>query len=77
MKDGMSQVSVNDMIRDSSGFIWIGTADGLNRYGGNIFKQYKNNPNDSLSLSGNYITKIVEGENGVIWIGTRGKGLCL
>lgn len=77
MKDGMSQVSVNDMIRDSQGFVWIGTADGLNRYDGNIFKQYRNNPKDSLSLSGNFITKIVEGENGLIWVGTRGKGLCL
>ncbi|WP_170309821.1 hybrid sensor histidine kinase/response regulator transcription factor [Seonamhaeicola maritimus] len=77
MKDGMSQVSVNDMMLDSSGFVWIGTADGLDRFDGNMFKQYKHNPGDSTSISGNYITKIVEGINGEIWVGTRGNGLNL
>ncbi|WP_406682937.1 ATP-binding protein [Seonamhaeicola sp. MEBiC1930] len=75
MKDGMSQVSVNDMIHDSNGFVWIGTADGLDRFDGNVFKQFKHNPNDSTSISGNYITKIVEGINGEILIGTSGNGL--
>ncbi|WP_242206467.1 hybrid sensor histidine kinase/response regulator transcription factor [Aestuariivivens insulae] len=72
--DGMSQVSVNDMVVDD-GFVWIGTADGLNRYDGNSFKIYKHNSKDSTSISGNYITKITRGHKGELYIGTKGNGL--
>jgi len=32
--DGLSHNSVNDLIVDDYGFLWIGTMDGLNRYDG-------------------------------------------
>ncbi|MBC3757221.1 response regulator [Hyunsoonleella sp. SJ7] len=77
MEDGMSQVSVNDMVMDDKGFVWIGTADGLNRYDGNIFKTFLHDSNDSLSISGNYITKIETYSDGKLLVGTRDKGLNL
>lgn len=75
LEDGMSQVSVNDVIKDDNNFIWIGTTDGLNRFDGNIFKHYKNVASDSTSISGNYITKLAKDMNGNLWIGTNGNGL--
>lgn len=74
LQEGMSQVSVNDLIRDKSGFVWIGTADGLNRFDGNVFKHFKNNVQDTTSISGNFITRITETSEG-FWVGTRGNGI--
>ena len=74
--DGLSTGTVNCVFKDSNGFIWIGTADGLNRYDGyelTIFKNDSENPEGSIS--GNIITTIAEDVNGDIWIGTRHGGV--
>ncbi|MEA3317883.1 MAG: two-component regulator propeller domain-containing protein, partial [Bacteroidota bacterium] len=58
-------------IQDSRGFIWIGTQSGLNKYDGYKFTSYKYNPDDTNSISNNYIYSICEDRNGDIWIGTK------
>ena len=42
-EDGLSQSTVETIYQDSKGYIWIGTNDGLDRYNGYEFKQYKYN----------------------------------
>ena len=73
-KDGLSNNYVLDIFQDSEGYMWIGTVDGLNRYDGYSFLQFKHDPKDSASLSSNLVTCIAEDETGSLWIGT-GKGL--
>ena len=75
LEDGLSQVTSNDLLQDRSGFIWIATADGLNRFDGRMFKHFKHIDSDSLSISGNYITRLLEDDSGNIWVGTHGNGL--
>lgn len=75
LEDGLSQVSTNDLLLDHSGFVWIATQDGLNKFDGNIFKHYKYNKQDSLTLSGNLINKLLEDNTGKIWVGTVASGL--
>lgn len=41
VNNGLSQNSVHDIFQDKTGFLWIATADGLNRYDGLNFKVYK------------------------------------
>ncbi|MCC7400361.1 MAG: histidine kinase [Chitinophagaceae bacterium] len=74
-QEGLSNNFVNCITQDSSGFIWIGTQDGLNRYDAKHFKIYRNDPLNQNSLSNNYVTGIAVTRNGNIWIGTE-KGLC-
>jgi len=68
--DGLSQNSVFDIFQDKTGFTWIGTGDGLNRYDGYEFKIFMNDSKDSLSISHNHITKIIENTDGQLLIGT-------
>ena len=74
---GLSTGTVNCVFRDSRGFIWFGTLDGLNRFDGYQFKVFKNDPLDETSLSGNRITTISEDKSGNIWIGTQNNGISL
>lgn len=73
--NGLSHNKVNCILQDKRGFMWFGTDDGLNRYDGNKFVVFRNNPTDSASISGNIITSMVEDKNGVIWIATADGGL--
>lgn len=65
---GLSNPTINTIIEDKYGFLWLGTDDGLSRYDGYEFKVYKNNPSDSTSLPGNTINAISEDNNGNLWI---------
>ena len=75
LDDGLSQVSCNNLLLDNSGFIWIATENGLNRFDGKEFKHFKYSESDSLTISGNYINKLIIDKSGRIWIGTVGNGL--
>ena len=70
ISDGLSQMSVSAIVQDSDGYMWFGTRDGLNRYDGREFKIYRNDIEDTLSLSDNYIKILVADNNGDLWIGT-------
>ncbi|WP_195988174.1 sensor histidine kinase [Clostridium sp. D53t1_180928_C8] len=70
INDGLSQISVESIFQDSSGYVWIGTRDGLNRYNGHKIKIYRKNKKMENSLSGNAITSINEDKSGNIWVGT-------
>jgi ligand-binding sensor domain-containing protein len=42
--DGLSQGFVYAGMQDKDGFVWLGTADGLNRYDGNSVKVNRHPP---------------------------------
>ncbi|MBI9067618.1 MAG: histidine kinase [Salinivirgaceae bacterium] len=69
--DGLSNNKILDIIQDAEGFIWIATTDGLNRFDGYRFKIYRNDLNDSLSISDNFITSLEIDVNHNLWIGTK------
>ena len=54
-KDGLSHNIVTGLAQDSTGYIWITTAYGLNRYNGSRFVQFHGS-DDSLSLSAEALT---------------------
>ncbi len=71
LEAGVSQSTIACIVKDSSGFMWFGTEDGLNKYDGTNFTVYRNIPNNNKSLSSSYINAIIEQENGFLWIGTN------
>jgi len=70
--DGLSNTNVQSLYQDRFGFIWIMTADGLNRYNGNKIKIYRNDPDDPESIFANESFSAVEDNSGFLWIGGKG-----
>lgn len=68
---GLSQNSINAILQDRKGFIWIATQDGLNRFDGYTFKIFKFSPTDPASISDNYINAMIQDSRGKIWLGTE------
>jgi signal transduction histidine kinase/CheY-like chemotaxis protein/ligand-binding sensor domain-containing protein len=75
--DGLSQNTVNCIVKDKKGFLWFGTVDGLNKFDGYKFTVYRYDPHDSTSLPNNGINAMHEDRHGNLWIGTNGGGLAL
>ena len=68
--DGLTSNNTSCLLKDSRGFIWIGTDAGLNRFDGNNVKTYTHKIGDSSSLVTNDINTLFEDELHRIWIGT-------
>ncbi len=66
--NGLSHNRVHCILKDSRGFMWFGTMQGLCRYDGYSFKIFKNNSSDSNSISGNTITGLIEDNANKIWV---------
>ncbi|PHQ31224.1 hybrid sensor histidine kinase/response regulator transcription factor [Leeuwenhoekiella nanhaiensis] len=64
LSSGISNSYINSIAQDASGFIWIGTIDGLNRYDGGEFKVYRHRSSDTTSLYNNYVESIAHNSNG-------------
>ncbi len=73
--NGLSGNIVTCPYQDSKGFLWVGTSFGLNRYDGNIFQTFYNDPQNVNSLSGNNIVDVVQDKQGIFWIATKDGGL--
>lgn len=71
LQEGLSQSRILSVLEDERGFMWFGTADGLNRYDGYSTKIFRNILNDSTTLPNNQINSMVEDNNGNLWIGTN------
>lgn len=73
-EDGLSQSSVFSIVQDDIGFMWFATEDGLNKFDGNKFTVFRNNPDDSTSLPDLGIRKIYKDKSGKLWVLTlRGR----
>lgn len=68
--EGLSQATVRCILQEQSGLLWLGTQDGLNRFDGYQFAQFRREPKNINSLSGNYISCLAEDKDGKIYIGT-------
>ena len=64
---GLSYDGVRCMLRDSRGYVWIGTQKGLSRYDGTRFKVYSR---VDLGVDSDYVNSLAEDINGNILIGT-------
>ena len=69
---GLSNLSVKAIAHDQYGFIWLGTADGLNRFDGYHMVVYRHQPDDPSSLIQDSIDALLVDRKGRLWAGTLG-----
>lgn len=70
VEDGLSQNTVNCILKDHRDYLWIGTNDGLNRYNGYEFEPFRFQKEDSTSISNNKIYTLLEDGERRLWMGT-------
>ncbi len=68
--DGLISNEVTCTYRDSRGFLWIGSKEGLQVYNGKYFRNIRHHLLDSTSLSSDWVMSIAEDSRGFIWVGT-------
>lgn len=69
-KDGLAQSIVTGITQDHKGFLWISTWNGINKFDGYSFKNYKASSQKEYSQRNNRITFIAETVDGNIWCQT-------
>lgn len=74
IEDGLSQGINQKIIRDSKGFLWITSYEGVNRFDGKSFRNFYSFPPNKAAIHGIETTGIIEDSRGKIWIGS-GDGL--
>lgn len=71
LPEGLSQESVNVIAQDVSGFIWIGTQEGLNRYDGHQMRVFLHDASAPQSLPSDWVNDLLTTPSGALWIATR------
>lgn len=71
---GLSQSSINDVLQDRDGYLWVATWSGLIRYDGYSTRVFHSG-NGATDLKGNLISCLFEDHEGTIWVGTHVTGL--
>jgi len=71
-QDGMISSVVYDIAQDNDGFMWFATEDGLVKYDGFEFINYRHSRLDENSLSNNIVRSLLIDDKGRLWVGTHG-----
>ncbi|MBR6980144.1 MAG: helix-turn-helix domain-containing protein [Prevotella sp.] len=74
--DQLSSAVITSICQDKTGFIWVATENGLNRFDGYRFIHYYHQAGDSTSLLDNVVTHLFCDRDGRLWVGTN-RGLQL
>ena len=69
--DGLAHDNVKRIVRDSKGFLWFCTSEGLSRFDGYKFTNY----GIDQGLPSRIVSDVLETRSGQYWVATN-KGLC-
>ena len=66
--NGLLSNQVNDIIQDTTGYIWIATNDGLVRYDGTRYKTFRRNFNNPYSIPANQVIQLLIDKKKNLWL---------
>lgn len=64
----ISSSMINNIYQDQKGYIWVTTEDGLNKFDGAKFTNYRSHRKDSTSLLGNHVYKVFQDSKGNLYV---------
>ena len=70
--DGLPHNRINKIVRDSRGFLWFATDDGLSRFDGYAFRNY----GVEQGLPRRRVTDLLETRSGELWVATFNGLVC-
>jgi len=73
--EGITPDVITTVFRDRTGFLWIGSREGLFRYDGQSVERFVHDASDPTSISDNSIRCVFQDREGRLWIGTNTGGL--
>ncbi|AUP80664.1 hybrid sensor histidine kinase/response regulator transcription factor [Flavivirga eckloniae] len=68
--NGLSQNTVNTILKDKTGYLWFGTDDGLNKYNSYDIKVVDICDNKYGTSNGKRVLDLYEDINSLLWVGT-------
>lgn len=68
--EGLSQSHVRAILKDSKGFMWFATGEGLNKFDAYNFTVYKHSVDNPNTISDNLVFDILEDNENNIWVAT-------
>ena len=75
-RNGLTISQINCIMKDSRGYVWLGTPAGLYRFDGYTFHNFQSNSQDGSSLPDSYIVSIQETMEGTLLVQTAA-GYCI
>ena len=75
--DGLPSDAAYTVVQDHSGYIWIGTRDGLARFDAKQFQIFHHDAGNPESLAANDVSAVLVDRQGRVWAGGEGNGLNL
>jgi diguanylate cyclase (GGDEF)-like protein/PAS domain S-box-containing protein len=69
--EGLVQNTVTNSLEDTNGFMWFSTFEGLSRFDGYEFKNYRHSRNNPHSLPDNKAKKLLLDSSGNLWVATQ------
>ncbi|WP_170304188.1 ligand-binding sensor domain-containing diguanylate cyclase [Duganella radicis] len=66
-QDGLGNLSVNTLVQDATGYLWVGTSNGVFRYNGAEFRRYAHKD----GLMDTEIVALMFDREQRLWVGTR------
>ncbi|GIV65401.1 MAG: hypothetical protein KatS3mg046_661 [Bellilinea sp.] len=73
--EGLLSSTVLSVLQDQQGYLWFTTSNGLSRYDGYSFVNYRHDPENPDSLSSNGLHALIQSRDGLLWIGADPGGL--
>ena len=67
-RNGLTSSQVNQLMRDSRGFVWLSTPFGLCRYDGYRMQTYFSYVRDTTTLKNNNVVNVSEAYDGKLWL---------
>jgi len=67
---GLASNETNTVAQDEAGYIWIGTANGLQRFDGLRYKSFRANKKDPSAIPNNFVYQILFDKEQNLWLST-------
>ena len=75
-RNGLSNSQANCVLKDSRGYVWIGTQYGLNRFDGFRVRSFYSKTSANKSLKFDFYDDLFEAADGMIWV-KQGVNYCI